>query len=72
VPRPYHCTGYPWLPAIYVALGSAWALNAAVEKRKETLVGTAIVLLGVPFYLYWKKQRKAGPRSPSASSTSNV
>jgi cbb3-type cytochrome oxidase subunit 3 len=22
-------------------------------------VGTAIVLLGVPFYLYWKRQRKA-------------
>jgi len=40
-------------------LGSLWALNAAVEKRKETLVGTAIVLLGVPFYLYWKRQRKA-------------
>jgi hypothetical protein len=41
-----------------VVLGSLWALNAAVEKRKETLVGTAIVLLGVPFYLYWKRQRK--------------
>jgi APA family basic amino acid/polyamine antiporter len=59
VPRPYRCTGYPWLPAIYVVLGSLWALNAAVEKRKETLVGTAIVLLGVPFYLYWKRRRKA-------------
>jgi hypothetical protein len=35
-----------------------WALNAAVEKRKETLVGTAIVLLGVPFYLFWKRRRK--------------
>jgi basic amino acid/polyamine antiporter, APA family len=58
-PRPYRCTGYPWLPAIYVVLGSAWAINAAVEKRKETLVGTAIVLLGVPFYLYWKRQRNA-------------
>jgi len=46
--------------------------KSAVEKRKETLVGTAIVLLGVPFYLYWKKQRNTGPRSPSASSTSNV
>jgi APA family basic amino acid/polyamine antiporter len=58
MPRPYRCTGYPWLPAIYVVLGSLWALNAAVEKRKETLVGTAIVLLGVPFYLFWKRRRK--------------
>jgi basic amino acid/polyamine antiporter, APA family len=58
-PRPYRCTGYPWLPAIYVVLGSLWAINAAVEKRKETLVGSAIVALGVPFYFYWKKQRTA-------------
>ena len=67
VPRPYRCTGYPVLPAIYVVLGSLWAINAAVEKRKETLVGTVIVLLGVPFYLWWKRQRKAeATHGPSA------
>jgi basic amino acid/polyamine antiporter, APA family len=66
-PRPYRCTGYPWLPAIYVFLGSLWALNAAMEKTKETLVGTAIVVLGVPFYFYWKRQRKIeAEQSPSA------
>jgi APA family basic amino acid/polyamine antiporter len=59
LPRPYRCTGYPWMPGIYVVLGSLWAINAAVEKKKETLVGTAIVLLGVPFYFYWKKQRRS-------------
>lgn len=68
VPRPYRCTGYPVLPALYVVLGSLWAINAAVEKKKETLVGTAIVLLGVPFYFYWKRQRKTqaaqGPDAP--------
>jgi APA family basic amino acid/polyamine antiporter len=59
MPRPYRCTGYPWAPAIYIVLGSLWAINAAVEKRNETLVGTIIVALGVPFYFYWKRQRKA-------------
>jgi APA family basic amino acid/polyamine antiporter len=68
MPRPYRCTGYPVLPAIYVILGSLWALNAAVEKKKETLVGTAIVLLGVPFYFYWKRKRNAA----SALSTSST
>src|SRR5271169_6302399 len=24
IPRPYRCTGYPWLPAIYVIVGLAW------------------------------------------------
>jgi basic amino acid/polyamine antiporter, APA family len=67
-PRPYRCTGYPILPALYVILGSAWAINAAIEVREATLKGAAIVALGVPFYFYWKRKRKA-PAAPSASST---
>jgi len=58
VERPYRCTGYPWLPGLYILLGGAWAINAAHEKSKETLIGTLIVLLGIPFYLYWKSRRK--------------
>jgi APA family basic amino acid/polyamine antiporter len=58
--RPYRCTGYPWLPAIYVLLGSWWTINTIVTRPKEALAGTFIVLLGVPGYLYWKRQsRKA-------------
>jgi APA family basic amino acid/polyamine antiporter len=63
--RPYRCTGYPWLPAIYVLLGSAWAINAAHEKTKETLIGTLIVLVGVPFYFYWKRRRQGSAAGAS-------
>jgi basic amino acid/polyamine antiporter, APA family len=66
-PRPYRCTGYPVLPALYVVLGSAWAVNAALEKKKETLWGTAIVLAGVPLYYYWKSKRKAALSQGSSS-----
>jgi APA family basic amino acid/polyamine antiporter len=66
-PRPYRCTGYPLLPALYVLLGSAWAVNAALEKKKETLVGTGIVLAGVPLYYYWKRKRKAALVQGSSS-----
>jgi APA family basic amino acid/polyamine antiporter len=60
IPRPYRCTGYPWLPAIYILLGTWWTINTIVERPKEALAGTIIVLLGVPGYLYWKRQsRKA-------------
>jgi basic amino acid/polyamine antiporter, APA family len=67
LPRPYRCTGYPWLPAIYILLGSAWAINAAVEERDATIKGALIVLLGVPFYFYWKRQRKAAAIGRSSS-----
>jgi basic amino acid/polyamine antiporter, APA family len=54
IPRPYRCTGYPWLPAIYVLIGSAWTLNTIFTRPTEAFWGTAIVVVGVPFYLFWK------------------
>jgi APA family basic amino acid/polyamine antiporter len=61
VPRPYRCTGYPWLPAIYVLLGTWWTINTIVERPKEALAGTIIVLVGVPGYMYWKRQSHRRP-----------
>ena len=55
IPRPYRCTGYPWLPAIYVLIGAAWTLNTIITRPTEAFWGTAIVLLGIPGYLYWKR-----------------
>jgi APA family basic amino acid/polyamine antiporter len=58
IPRAYRCTGYPWLPGIYVLIGTAWTLNTIFTRPTESLAGTIIVLLGVPGYLYWKHSRK--------------
>ncbi len=58
IPRPYRCTGYPWLPAIYVLIGGAWTLNTIFTRPKEAFWGTAIVLIGVPGYLYWKWSKR--------------
>lgn len=57
--RPYRCAGYPWVPGLYVALGSAWAINAVREKPMEALAGIGIVLAGVPFYLFWRSKKKS-------------
>ena len=58
IPRPYRCTGYPWLPAIYVLMGAAWILNTIIQRPVEAFWSSAIVLVGVPFYLYWKRSCK--------------
>jgi basic amino acid/polyamine antiporter, APA family len=55
IPRPYRCLGYPWIPAIYVLVGAAWTLNTIVTRPSEAFWGTAIVLVGVPGYMYWKR-----------------
>ncbi len=61
VPRPYRCTGYPWLPAIYVTIGVAWTLNTIIERPAEAFWGAAIVALGIPGYLFWKRQNHRTP-----------
>ena len=58
VPRPYRCTGYPWLPAIYVLLGSIWILNTVIRRPTEALASAIVVLVGVPGYLYWKRKSR--------------
>jgi len=63
IPRPYRCTGYPWLPAIYVVIGTAWTLNTILTRPTQAFWGTAIVLIGVPFYLFWKRSNRKIPGS---------
>jgi basic amino acid/polyamine antiporter, APA family len=66
IPRPYRCTGYPWLPGVYVLIGTAWTLNTIITRPTEAFWGTAIVLIGVPGYLYWKRSNRGGsPVLPS-------
>ena len=55
VPRSVQCIGYPWLPGLYVLVTVAWTLNILVTRPKESLIGTAIILAGVPAYMYWKR-----------------
>jgi APA family basic amino acid/polyamine antiporter len=56
IPRPYRCTGYPWLPAIYILVGVTWILNTIIQRPTEAFGSAAIVLVGVPGYLYWKRK----------------
>jgi APA family basic amino acid/polyamine antiporter len=58
VPRPYRCTGYPWVPGFYVLVGVAWTLNTIVTRPTQAFWGAAIVLAGVPGYLYWKRKSR--------------
>jgi APA family basic amino acid/polyamine antiporter len=58
IPRPYRCTGYPWLPGIYILVGVAWTLNTIIERPTEAFWGALIVAIGIPGYLYWKRTKE--------------
>jgi APA family basic amino acid/polyamine antiporter len=56
-PRPYRCTGYPWVPALYLVCGTMWAAIVAYERPKEAVAGAVIMLIAVPGYAYWRRQK---------------
>jgi basic amino acid/polyamine antiporter, APA family len=56
--RPYRCTGYPWLPAIYILIASTWLLNTVIMRPTEAFGSAIIVLIGIPGYLYWKRSNR--------------
>ena len=55
--RPVKAPGYPWLPALYIALTSLIAIDLLVQDATRTyaMLGLALVLLGVPVYFGWRR-----------------
>jgi len=57
--RPYRTWGFPVTPIIFLAV-SAWYLFGLLRDRLTgSLIGVAIMLIGVPFYLYWRARQTA-------------
>jgi APA family basic amino acid/polyamine antiporter len=57
LPRPYRCWGYPLIPALYLLICLAFLIYVIQGDPQATLIGLALVLTGIPFYLMWNWQR---------------
>ena len=57
-PRPYKALGYPILPALYILLASWICVVLLRYKPQYTWPGLALVLLGIPVYLFWSKANR--------------
>ena len=53
--RPYKVWGYPYVPAFFILFSSAIMINTFFESPQQSLMGIGLTLLGIPAYLYWKK-----------------
>jgi APA family basic amino acid/polyamine antiporter len=53
--RPYRVAGYPVTVIVFVVVSSVFVLNTLVEAPTSSLLGLALLLLGVPFY--WRSKR---------------
>jgi APA family basic amino acid/polyamine antiporter len=58
--RPYKAFGYPFLPAIYILMGTCFCVLLIIYKPNFTWPGLIITLLGVPlYYLALRNQKTA-------------
>jgi APA family basic amino acid/polyamine antiporter len=55
-PRPFPVPAYPWIPILFSLAGLGIVLNIYFTDTRNALVGTAIFLLGVPVYFFWRRR----------------
>jgi basic amino acid/polyamine antiporter, APA family len=55
--RPYRAWGYPWTPLIFLIAAVALTLNLWMVRPVRSSLGLAVILLGIPFFYYWRKAR---------------
>lgn len=54
--RPYRTLGYPVVPVLFVLVAVALLASTLRSSPRESLMGIGIILLGLPFYQYWRKR----------------
>jgi APA family basic amino acid/polyamine antiporter len=60
-PRPYKVWGYPYTPWIFIIFSLLFLINSIISDSEDAAMGTILILLGLPFYLYWKYWVKKKP-----------
>jgi len=57
-PRPFKAIGYPVTPAIFVLVSIAMVVNAFYRDPVIALTGAAVILAGIPLYLWFTRKTK--------------
>jgi basic amino acid/polyamine antiporter, APA family len=58
-PRPYRALGYPVVPALFLAVSVVLIYFTFMQNRRNSFIGTLVILAGVPVYWYFAKRRHA-------------
>lgn len=56
LPRPYRTIGYPAVPLLFVLASVILLVSTLIDRPRESFLGVALMAVGLPFYLHWKKK----------------
>jgi APA family basic amino acid/polyamine antiporter len=56
MPRPYKTWGYPVTPLVFILAALFIAVSTVLTQFWNAMAGLGIILLGLPFFLYWKNK----------------
>jgi APA family basic amino acid/polyamine antiporter len=62
-PRPYRTAGYPLVPALFIGTAAVLLCYTFSSNLRNSLGGVIVILLGIPVYLWFARQRKPGNTS---------
>jgi APA family basic amino acid/polyamine antiporter len=57
--RPYKTFGYPVTPLIFICINTWFVINIAISKPLHMGIGLGFLILGIPFYLFFKRKNAA-------------
>ena len=58
-PRGLLVPGYPWTPAFFVLAALLVVASSVLESPRNAAIGTGLLLLGVPVFLWWTRSGAA-------------
>jgi len=56
-PRPFKVPLYPWLPLAFALFCLCLVVVSIAEHPKNALMGLSLMAAGLPFWLYWRKNK---------------
>ncbi len=65
-PRPYRTPAYPLAPALFVVASCGMLVSVVLAASRESLIGLALVVSGVPMYDIWRRLRREPGGPPPA------
>jgi APA family basic amino acid/polyamine antiporter len=65
--RPHPVPLFPWTPLAFSAVGAGIVLNTFFADPRNALIGSAILLGGIPVFFLWRRASRAGLPSAGAA-----